>query len=145
VLERGGSGRLGRRGLPYLLLFQILLPLLAPLVDVFAVWGLIFGQAVETGAVWLGFLAVQMTASWYAFRLDGERARVLWTVPLQQFVHRQLMYLVVIQSVVTALVGSRVRWQRMDRHGMSTPPGTGTPPNVPPQRTAEQASPAGQM
>jgi cellulose synthase/poly-beta-1,6-N-acetylglucosamine synthase-like glycosyltransferase/peptidoglycan/xylan/chitin deacetylase (PgdA/CDA1 family) len=145
AIERGGSGRLGRRGLPYLLLFQVMLPLLAPLVDVFAAWGLIFGQALEMGAVWLGFLAVQMMASWYAFRLDGERARVLWTVPLQQFVYRQLMYFVVIQSMVTALIGSRLRWQRMDRHGMGTPPGTGTPPTVPPQRTAGQASPAGQM
>ena len=62
VIERGGSGRLGRRGLPYLLLFQILLPLLAPLVDVFAVYGLIFGGAMEMGVVWLGFLGVQMLA-----------------------------------------------------------------------------------
>ncbi|HTJ69898.1 MAG TPA: bifunctional polysaccharide deacetylase/glycosyltransferase family 2 protein [Actinospica sp.] len=145
VIERGGSGRLGRRGLPYLLLFQVLLPLLAPLVDVFAVWGLIFGQALEMGAVWLGFLAVQMLASWYAFRLDGERARVLWSVPLQQLVYRQLMYLVVIQSVVTALVGSRLRWQRMDRRGMGTPPGIATPLPVPPQRPApgDRAHPAG--
>ena len=121
VIERGGSGRLGRRGLPYLLLFQVLLPLLAPLIDVFAIWGLFFGQAVEMGAVWLGFLTVQLVASWYAFRLDGERARVLWSVPLQQFMYRQLMYLVVIQSVVTALVGSRLRWQRIDRRGMDAP------------------------
>ena len=71
----------------------------------FAVWGLIFGQAVEMGAVWLGFLAVQSLASWYAFQLDGERVRVLWTVPLQQFVYRQLMYLVVTQSAVTAHCG----------------------------------------
>lgn len=145
VIERGGSGRLGRRGLPYLLLFQILLPLLAPLVDVFAVWGLIFGQGLEMGAVWLGFLGVQMLASWYAFRLDGERARVLWSVPLQQFVYRQLMYLVVIQSVVTALVGSRLRWQRMDRRGMGAPPGIGTPPSAPPQRTAKRAGATGQV
>jgi cellulose synthase/poly-beta-1,6-N-acetylglucosamine synthase-like glycosyltransferase/peptidoglycan/xylan/chitin deacetylase (PgdA/CDA1 family) len=134
VFERGGSGRLGRRGLSYLLLFQVLLPLLAPLVDVFAVWGLIFGQALEMGAVWLGFLAVQLLASWYAFRLDGERARVLWSVPLQQFVYRQLMYLVVIQSVVTALIGSRLRWQRMERHGMGAPPtSAGSGSSVPPQ------------
>src|SRR6185437_16112102 len=33
VFQSGGSGRLGRRAIPYLLLFQILLPLLAPLVD----------------------------------------------------------------------------------------------------------------
>ena len=69
----------------------------------------------------------------------------LWSVPLQQFVYRQLMYLVVVQSVVTALVGSRLRWQRMDRRGMGTPPGIGTPPSVPPQRTAGRARAAGQV
>jgi cellulose synthase/poly-beta-1,6-N-acetylglucosamine synthase-like glycosyltransferase/peptidoglycan/xylan/chitin deacetylase (PgdA/CDA1 family)/DNA-directed RNA polymerase specialized sigma24 family protein len=143
VIESGASGRLGRRGLPYLLLFQVLLPLLAPLVDVFAVWGLIFGQALETGAVWFGFVAVQILASWYAFRLDGERARVLWSVPFQQFVYRQLMYLVVIQSVVTALIGSRLRWQRMDRRGMGAPPGM-RGPSVPSQRSTGQATAAGQ-
>ncbi|MEV5875427.1 hypothetical protein AB0L75_14570 [Streptomyces sp. NPDC052101] len=36
---------------------------------------------------------------------------------MQQFVHRQLMYLVVIQSVFTAVSGSRLRWQRMERYG----------------------------
>jgi cellulose synthase/poly-beta-1,6-N-acetylglucosamine synthase-like glycosyltransferase len=117
--QDGGSGRLGRRGLPYLLLFQILLPLLAPLVDVFAVFGLVFGDAAGMGAVWLGFLAVQFAASWYAFALDRESRRVLWTLPLQQFVYRQLMYLVVIQSVVTAVLGTRLRWQRLDRLGLA--------------------------
>jgi hypothetical protein len=57
-----------------------------------------------------------------AFRLDKERATPLWTLPLQQLVYRQLMYLVVIHSLVTALVGSRPRWQRMDRHGSLTAP-----------------------
>jgi cellulose synthase/poly-beta-1,6-N-acetylglucosamine synthase-like glycosyltransferase/peptidoglycan/xylan/chitin deacetylase (PgdA/CDA1 family) len=135
VFQRGGSGRLGRRALPYLLLFQVLMPLLAPLVDVFAIWGLVFNKALEMGAVWLGFLLIQVLASWYAFRLDREKARVLWTLPLQQFVYRQLMYLVVIQAVVTALVGSRLRWQRMDRRGMSAPPTAGGPPApIPAQR-----------
>lgn len=124
VGQGAGSGRLGRRGLPYLLLFQVLLPLLAPLVDVFAVFGLLVGDAAKMGAVWLAFLGVQVLASWYAFGLDGERRGVLWTLPLQQFVYRQLMYLVVIQSVVTALVGTRLRWQRMERNGMPTPTDT---------------------
>jgi cellulose synthase/poly-beta-1,6-N-acetylglucosamine synthase-like glycosyltransferase len=119
IVQNGGSGRLGRRGLPYLLLFQVLLPLLAPAVDVFAVFALAFGDAARMGAVWLGFLAVQITASWYAFALDRERRTTLWTLPLQQFVYRQLMYLVLIQSMVTALLGTRLRWQRMQRHGLA--------------------------
>ena len=36
---------------------------------------------------------------------DGERLRDVWLVPLQQIVYRQLMYLVLIESVLTAVAG----------------------------------------
>jgi len=122
-VQRGQSGKLGRRGLTYLLLFQVLLPLLAPVVDVFALYGLVFLSPLRVGVVWAGFMAVQLGMGLYAFRLDGERPRPLWSLPLQQFVYRQLMYLVVIQSVFTALAGSRLRWQRMERYGsLAVPP-----------------------
>jgi cellulose synthase/poly-beta-1,6-N-acetylglucosamine synthase-like glycosyltransferase/peptidoglycan/xylan/chitin deacetylase (PgdA/CDA1 family) len=122
-IQRGQSGKLGRRGLTYLMLFQVLLPLLAPIVDVFAIYGLVFLDPVRVLAVWAGFMAVQLGMGIYAFRLDGEKAGPLWSLPLQQFVYRQLMYLVVIQSVFTALAGSRLRWQRMERYGsLGVPP-----------------------
>ncbi|HEY9369567.1 MAG TPA: bifunctional polysaccharide deacetylase/glycosyltransferase family 2 protein [Streptomyces sp.] len=117
VVERGQSGKLGRRGLTYLLLFQTVLPLLAPLVDVFAVYGLLFQDAGQAAGVWVGFTAVQVATAVYALRLDKERFEPLWTLPLQIFLYRQLMYLVVVQSVVTALLGSRLRWHRMQRTG----------------------------
>jgi len=116
-VQRGQAGKLGRRGLTYLLLFQVLLPLLAPVVDVFAIYGLVFLDPVRVGLVWAGFLALQFGMGVYAFHLDGEKPGPLWSLPLQQFVYRQLMYLVVIQSVFTALAGSRLRWQRMERYG----------------------------
>ena len=53
----------------------------------------------------------------YALRLDGESLRPVWVLPLQQFVYRQLMYLVVIQSLVTAAVGVALPWQRVERTG----------------------------
>ncbi|GAC1381873.1 MAG: glycosyltransferase [Marmoricola sp.] len=115
--QSGQAGKLGRRGLLYLLIFQILLPLLAPAVDVFAIYGLVFLDPVRVMAVWLGFLALQAAMGIYAFRLDKEPLRPLWTLPLQQFVYRQLMYLVVIQSLFTALSGLPLRWQRMERYG----------------------------
>jgi len=116
-VQRWQAGKLGRRGLTYLMLFQVLLPLLAPVVDVFAIYGLVFLDPLRVGLVWLGFLGLQFAMGLYAFRLDGERPGPLWTLPLQQLVYRQLMYLVVIQSVFTALAGSRLRWQRMERYG----------------------------
>ncbi len=119
ILERGGGGRLGRRGLAYLLIFQIALPLAAPAVDVYAVYGLAFLPVGQVAAVWLGFLLLQSITAGYALRLDRESLRPLWTLPLQQVVYRQLMYLVVIQSAVTALTGIRLRWHRIVRTGQA--------------------------
>jgi peptidoglycan/xylan/chitin deacetylase (PgdA/CDA1 family)/glycosyltransferase involved in cell wall biosynthesis len=117
VVERGASGRLGRRGLGYLLLFQVLLPLSAPMVDVYGVYGALFLPPMQVAAVWGGFTVLQTLVALYALRLDGEKLGPLWSLPLQQVVYRQLMYLVVIQSTVMALMGDRLRWQRMTRTG----------------------------
>jgi cellulose synthase/poly-beta-1,6-N-acetylglucosamine synthase-like glycosyltransferase/peptidoglycan/xylan/chitin deacetylase (PgdA/CDA1 family) len=113
----------GRRCLSYLLAFQVLLPLLAPAVDIFALYGLVFLDPGRIALIWTIFVAVQALAGAYALRLDGERLSPLWTLPLQQVVYRQLMYLVVIQSLVTALLGARLRWHTIQRTGTFTTAG----------------------
>lgn len=117
ALRQGHS--LGRFGLPYLLLFQVLLPLAAPVVDIFAVYGLIFLPLKPVAAYWLGFNVLQMVLGVIAFRLDGEKLAPLWALPLQRLVYRQLMYLVVFQSAVSALGGLRLRWQRIVHKGLA--------------------------
>jgi cellulose synthase/poly-beta-1,6-N-acetylglucosamine synthase-like glycosyltransferase/peptidoglycan/xylan/chitin deacetylase (PgdA/CDA1 family) len=117
LLDDGASGRMGRWGLLNLALFQVLLPLLAPLVDLFLIYGLIFLNPYTTAALWSAVLAVQLLAAAYALRMDGERLRDVWLVPLQQLVYRQLMYLVLIESVLTAFAGSRLRWHKLHRAG----------------------------
>ncbi|MFC7307265.1 bifunctional polysaccharide deacetylase/glycosyltransferase family 2 protein [Streptomyces monticola] len=115
--EFGPAGRFARRGISYLLVFQVALPLLAPVIDVYALYGALFQDRTEALAVWGAFLGLQMICAAYALKLDGERLRALWVMPFQLFVYRQLMYLVVIQSVVAALCGTRLKWQRMNRAG----------------------------
>jgi hypothetical protein len=117
VIETGGSGRFGRRCLPYLTVFQVLLPLFAPAVDLFALFGLLFLDPAMPVLTWTAFVAAQAAAGAYALWLDGEPVRPLWVLPLQQFVYRQLMYLVVVQSVVTALLGARLGWHTVRRTG----------------------------
>jgi hypothetical protein len=73
-------------------------------------------------AAWLGFSAAQLALAAVAFRLDGERLRTLWAAPLQQLAYRQLMYLVVIQSVAAALAGTRLRWHQLRRTGLVAVP-----------------------
>jgi cellulose synthase/poly-beta-1,6-N-acetylglucosamine synthase-like glycosyltransferase/peptidoglycan/xylan/chitin deacetylase (PgdA/CDA1 family) len=117
ALVKREPGHVGRRGLPYLILFQIVLPALAPLVDLFALYGLIFLDPVPVLAAWVGFNLLLLAIGAYAFRLDREPLRGLWAMPLQQFVYRQLMYLVVIQTLISALQGARLRWQHLERTG----------------------------
>jgi cellulose synthase/poly-beta-1,6-N-acetylglucosamine synthase-like glycosyltransferase/peptidoglycan/xylan/chitin deacetylase (PgdA/CDA1 family) len=118
VLEVGPSGRFGRRCLLYLAFYQVVLPLIAPVVDLAAIYGLIFGNPVSVAGFWLGFTALQFLACGYALRMDREPLRTMWALPFQQVVYRQLMYLVTIQSVMTALLGTRQRWQVITRTGV---------------------------
>ena len=125
--------RIGLRALPYMIFFQILLPLVAPLIDLFALYGLIFTNPVPVLAFWLGFNLLQVVIAVIAFRLDGESLRPLWALPLQQFVYRQFMYLVIIESTISALVGARASWRTTPRTGdVELPPGA--PPAVEPLR-----------
>ncbi|SCK56783.1 Glycosyltransferase, catalytic subunit of cellulose synthase and poly-beta-1,6-N-acetylglucosamine synthase [Streptomyces sp. WMMB 714] len=139
VVERGPSGHFGRVGLPLVSLFTVFAPLLAPLIDVFLVYGLLFGPTLRTAGAWLAVLAVQGLCAAYAFRLDRERLTPLLTLPLQQLWYRQLMYMVLMQSWITALTGGRLKWQKLRRTGQlgAAPPGAApdpralTPPGAP--------------
>ena len=117
LVERGRSGHVGRVGLLVMALFQVVLPLLAPMVDVYLVYGMIFLDPATTLITWSAVLGLQMLVGVVAFRLEGEPMRGLALLPLQQVVYRQLMYAVLAQSVLSALVGDRLRWQKIPRAG----------------------------
>jgi cellulose synthase/poly-beta-1,6-N-acetylglucosamine synthase-like glycosyltransferase/peptidoglycan/xylan/chitin deacetylase (PgdA/CDA1 family) len=125
AIWRRGEGRVGRRGIPYLVLFHLALPALAPLVDLFTVYGILFLDAPAVIGSWLAFNALLIVPALFAFRLEGESVRPLWAMPLQQFVYRQLVYLVIVQSIVSAALGLRLRWQHVERTGeMDVAPAT---------------------
>ncbi|MGX1369660.1 cellulose synthase/poly-beta-1,6-N-acetylglucosamine synthase-like glycosyltransferase/peptidoglycan/xylan/chitin deacetylase (PgdA/CDA1 family) [Streptomyces canus] len=127
LVERGPSGRFGRVGLPLVSLFMVVAPLLAPLIDVFLLYGVVFGPTEKTIVAWLGVLAIQVVCAAYAFRLDRERMTHLISLPLQQILYRQLMYVVLLQSWITALTGGRLRWQKLRRTGVVEAPGGPVP------------------
>ncbi|MFG2036720.1 glycosyltransferase [Dactylosporangium sp. NPDC048998] len=131
LVDSGPSGRFGRVGLPFIAFFGIALPLLAPLIDILFVYGLFFASWRITTIAWLAMLGLQLLTAIVAFRLDREPMRPLWVLPLQQFVYRQLMYIVLIQSLGTALSGARLRWHKLHRAGSA---GANAP--IPPSSTA---------
>ncbi|MCE3552797.1 glycosyltransferase [Pseudonocardia sp. RS11V-5] len=133
-------GSFGWLGLAHVMLFQIMLPLSAPLVDIFLLYGLLFEDPATTLLLWTLMMGLQVTGGIYAFHVDGEPKGALWVLPVQQFVYRQLMYVVLVQSVVSAISGVRVRWQKLKRTGavdaLLSPQASPAP--VPPPGTAER-------
>ncbi|WP_069769167.1 bifunctional polysaccharide deacetylase/glycosyltransferase family 2 protein [Streptomyces sp. LUP30] len=124
LTDKGPSGRFGRVGMPLVVLFQIVTPVFAPLIDVFTVYSMIFIDFRAALLAWLAVLGIQLGCAAYAFRLDREKYRYLLMMPLQQLAYRQMMYLVLIHSCITALTGGRLRWQKLKRTGeVGTPAG----------------------
>jgi len=117
IVQRGAAGRVGRFGLLHVAAFQILMPVSAPLIDIFFVYGLFFLNPATTLVLWLIIMALQTGGAVLAFRMDREPLGPLWLMPAQQLVYRQLMYVVLGQSIAAAAAGVRVRWQRMLRTG----------------------------
>ncbi len=109
--------RAGGRAVAAIALFQVLMPLAAPLIDLFAIYSIVFQDPMPILAFWGAFNLFQVVLAVTAFRLDRESLRPLWALPLQQFLHRQISYLVVYDAVVSALLGSRLSWQRSERTG----------------------------
>ncbi|WP_149826038.1 bifunctional polysaccharide deacetylase/glycosyltransferase family 2 protein [Streptomyces tailanensis] len=126
LTDKGPSGRFGRVGMPLVVIFQIITPVFAPLIDVFTVYAMIFVDFKASLLAWFAVLGVQLVCAAYAFKLDKEKYRYLLMLPLQQLAYRQMMYLVLIHSCVTALTGGRLRWQKLKRTGeVGTPAGAG--------------------
>ncbi|MEU6255291.1 glycosyltransferase [Streptomyces sp. NPDC047043] len=124
LTDKGPSGRFGRVGMPLVVIFQIVTPVFAPLIDVFTAYSMIFVDFTAALLAWLAVLGVQLLCAAYSFRLDREKYRYLLMMPLQQLAYRQMMYLVLIHSCITALTGGRLRWQKLKRTGeVGTPAG----------------------
>jgi cellulose synthase/poly-beta-1,6-N-acetylglucosamine synthase-like glycosyltransferase/peptidoglycan/xylan/chitin deacetylase (PgdA/CDA1 family) len=130
VLFRPRYGMLGMVALPQVWLFQIIFGLISPLVDLALVW-----QIISTGIDYLQhqqqtdttnlaitstyyalFTLVDVCAGVLAFALEkNEDWRLLWWLIQQRFGYRQIMYYVIVKSVVRALHGSHVGWGKLDR------------------------------
>lgn len=123
-------GTLGFVAMPNVWIFQILFPLISPVMDLMFLWTL-FSSALERLEhpqeyaitnlkqvlfYYALFLAVDWLAAAFAFLLEkGEQWSLLWWLFLQRFCYRQVMYYVMVKSVVSAIRGAVVGWGKLER------------------------------
>jgi cellulose synthase/poly-beta-1,6-N-acetylglucosamine synthase-like glycosyltransferase/peptidoglycan/xylan/chitin deacetylase (PgdA/CDA1 family)/spore germination protein YaaH len=130
---------LGFVALPQVWLFQIVLALVAPLVDAAVIFSVAWAVhdwwahraewnsslLQQTLLYWLAFVLVDLSAAalGMAFEKKAPWGDMLW-LPVQRFGYRQLMYYVVCKAVVTAVNGPEVGWGKLERQAsvaMDTP------------------------
>jgi len=115
-------GSLGMIALPNILLFQVLLPMLAPLADIMLIVSLVWNRhnpdsLHKIGGYYLLFLLVDVLVSVIAFLFEKENLRKLvWLIP-QRFVYRQLMYITLYKAIRKAIKGESQGWGVLKRTG----------------------------
>jgi len=120
-------GTFGTVAMPSLWIYQIGFQAIAPVVDLTIIWSLIYSHLIAPNTshqnasmllgYWALFSAVEVLGAYIAFRLDKEDKKLLVWLLLQRFVYRQLMYYVIVKSLVFAVRGSLVGWGKLERKG----------------------------
>jgi cellulose synthase/poly-beta-1,6-N-acetylglucosamine synthase-like glycosyltransferase/spore germination protein YaaH/peptidoglycan/xylan/chitin deacetylase (PgdA/CDA1 family) len=129
------KGALGFVALPNILIFQILLPLVSPFIDIMFVTGVVWyfvqnyfhpesndPASFHRLLIFFGaFLVIDFIASSIAFALERrqpearEDAWLLSQVWLQRFAYRQVFSLVLFRTLKRAIQGRPFAWDKLDR------------------------------
>jgi hypothetical protein len=113
--------------MPNILVFQMILPFLAPLADIILLGSILIGLLgiVDTSishifAYYLLFTLVDVAGAALAFAFEKEdHKKLFWIIP-QRFVYRQLMYYVLFKSFKRAIKGELQGWGKLKRTGNVT-------------------------
>lgn len=123
-------GALGFIAMPNVLIFQVLFPLISPLMDLMFLWTFVSAllgylqhqkeysptNLFAVGLYYALFLAVDLLGAYFAFLFEKtERKRLLFGLLLQRFGYRQVMYFVMVKSVLVAIRGAVVGWGKLER------------------------------
>jgi cellulose synthase/poly-beta-1,6-N-acetylglucosamine synthase-like glycosyltransferase len=150
TLLRPKYGTLGWIALPNIFVFQLILPLISPVIDLMffgslLLWGLAQFRVTRLPQLWtasdveksvfffLGFLLIDILTCMVAFALERkEDWTLLIPVLLQRFYYRQLMYVVLFRSVKEAVSGRPVGWRGVEKEA---------PPQAPKARPKPATAP----
>jgi cellulose synthase/poly-beta-1,6-N-acetylglucosamine synthase-like glycosyltransferase len=111
------KGTLGWVGLPNMVVFQVIFPILSPIGDIMMVLSVWTGDWRAFLAGYVAFLAMDVCGSLLAFTLDRKPMRWLPLLLIQRFSYRQIMYYVCFKAIVAAIRGRKHGWRKLERTG----------------------------
>jgi cellulose synthase/poly-beta-1,6-N-acetylglucosamine synthase-like glycosyltransferase/peptidoglycan/xylan/chitin deacetylase (PgdA/CDA1 family) len=108
---------LGFIALPNILFFQFLLPIFSPFAELMMIIGILGGYFQQIVIYYILFLVFDIVSAGIALRFEKENLFQLWILLPQRFFYRQLMYWVLVKSIIMAIRGTLVGWGILKRTG----------------------------
>ena len=126
---------MGLFALPNIVIFQMLLPLVSPFIDLMFLFGVVnflidrhyHPEAASSESLmklvvyFVGFLVIDFVTSSIAFSLERRHPAnkgdgwLLWHIWLQRFAYRQLFSLVLFKTLKRAIDGKPFNWDKLER------------------------------
>lgn len=113
---------LGMVAMPNILLFQIVIPVIAPIADLIFFFSLAWNwhdlKSAQGILFFYGlFLFVDVAVAMLAFSFEKEKWTRLWWLLPQRFIYRQLMYVILFRAIARAVKGEVQSWGALKRTG----------------------------
>ncbi|MEO8962616.1 MAG: glycosyltransferase [Ginsengibacter sp.] len=114
----------GMVAMPNIFVYQILIPILAPLADIILVFsllmaslGIVVASLPHIILYYIIFTLVDIAGAALAFAYEKENhLKLVWMIP-QRLVYRQMMYYILIKSISKAIKGELQGWGALKRTG----------------------------
>lgn len=111
------SKSLGLVVLPNSIFYTFLLPLLYPLMDVMFIGWIAFNFFDQHWILFLTFIFIDLIYSVFAFLNEPDKKLSILWLPLQRVFYRFVIYYVVLFSLIKAIEGSEMLWNKVIKRG----------------------------
>ncbi len=108
---------LGFFALPSMWLFQYVFQTISPVIDMFFIASMFSSDISNAGSYYFLFLALDYLVAIYAFGLERERLKPLFWLFIQRIVYRWIIVYAILKSIISAVRGQGVGWNKLKRMG----------------------------
>jgi len=105
--------------LPNIIIYDMLIPLLSPFIDIIIIFSLFFGSWTKAVLACLLFTIFDLIYTGIALGNEKIPRRLFLIILLQRLLYRQVIYFVVAKSVIKAIEGTYASWTKVKKTGQT--------------------------
>jgi cellulose synthase/poly-beta-1,6-N-acetylglucosamine synthase-like glycosyltransferase len=105
--------------LPNIAIYGLVVPFFSPIIDILGISAILFGNGDKVMYAYLIFTIMDAMYASIAFRNEKRNLWMMLFLPFQRLFYRQIMYYIIIRSIVKAIEGTGALWNKVRRTGQA--------------------------